>query len=63
VRLPDADREDVFVGVPEGNIETVAVPVRVWVTVREGVLVGVIVVVRVGVAGFDPETDRVMDAE
>ena len=63
MRLPDADREDVFVGVPEGNIETVAVPVRVWVTDREGVLVGVIVVVRVGVAGFDPETDRVMDAE
>jgi hypothetical protein len=63
VRLAEGDLEDVFVELTEGNIDTVAVPVRVWVTVLEGVFVGVIVVVRVGVSGFDPETDRVIDAE
>lgn len=63
VRLVDADPEGVFVGVTEGSIETVGVPVTVPDTVFEGVFVGVIVPVRVGVSGFEPITDRVMDAE
>lgn len=63
LRLVDADPEGVFVGVTEGNMETVGVPVNVWVFVLDAVFVGVMVIVRVGVSGVDPKRDRVMDAE
>jgi len=63
VRLAEGDREGVFVADTEGNIETVGVSVTVPDTVLEGVFVGVIVPVRVGVSGLEPETDRVMDPE